>query len=209
MDDMKEKDKVLTEERILAAAVEEFTLKGYTATRMQSIADRAKISKSALHYYYRNKERLFKLVLDKTAGKILNQLHIDLTELGSFEEKLEYGFRYYYQAIHKNIKIIRFVHMELNRNPSLFREFLKKRNIQNWLSALDIDLNKEYKAGRIRQISAEQLILNIVSLSIFPHLSRNIVGEVMNLNQQSYQQMLQDRENSIMQFIRHALFIKE
>jgi TetR/AcrR family transcriptional regulator len=209
MDDKKQKDEVVTEERILAAAIEEFTLKGYNATRMQSIADRAKISKSALHYYFRHKERLFRKVLDLTAGKTLKKIHLDLTGLGSFKEKLEYGFHYYYQAINKNIKVVRFVFMELSRNPVMISQFVEESNIRSWIAEIDNELEKEFLAGNIRQIRAEQFILNIVSLCLFPHLSQGIACQVMDIDINTHKKMLREREDSLLQFIKNALFIEE
>jgi len=203
------KEEMVAEERIIAAAIEEFTQKGYNATRMQAIADRAKISKSALHYYFRHKERLFKKVLDLTAGKTLKKLQLDLTGLTTFSEKLDCGFHYYYQAISKNIRIINFIFMELNRNPEIINQFLDEGNYRNWIRSLDEELIKEYQAGRIRQIRAEQLILNIVSMCMFPHLSRGIACMVMNIDHKAHNELLREREDLVLQFIRDALFIKE
>jgi len=203
------KKEMITEDRIIAAAIEEFIQKGYDATRMQVIADKANISKSALHYYFRHKERLFKKVLDLTAGKVLNKLHLDLTGLDSFPEKLDYGFRYYYRAISKNIKIIRFMFVELNRNPEVINQFLEEGNYRKWISSLDEELEKEYQAGRIRQTGAEQLILNIVSMCVFPYLSRGIACMILNIDHNAHKRILQEREEIVLQFIKDAMFIKE
>ena len=203
------KDEIMAEERILTAAIEEFTQKGYAGARMQAIADRANISKSALHYYYRHKERLFRLVLDKTAGRALNNIHLDMSGLEGFREKFEYGFRYYYQTIYKNIKVVNFVFMELKRNPAMISTFLQESDIPDWIESLNIELEKEYQAGRIRQIRAEQLILNIVSLCLFPYLGGGIVCQVLNIDSDTYKTMLKEREDSLLQFIKDALFIEE
>ena len=48
-----------TEEKILKAAIDVFLEKGYDGARMKDIADRAKINKALLHYYFRSKENLF------------------------------------------------------------------------------------------------------------------------------------------------------
>ncbi|MDP8220992.1 MAG: TetR/AcrR family transcriptional regulator [Candidatus Stygibacter frigidus] len=207
--DTEKKDEVLAEERILTAAIEEFTQKGFAGARMQAIADRANISKSALHYYYRHKERLFKLVLDKTAGRTLNKIHLDMSGLEGFQEKFEYGFRFYYQTIYKNIKVVNFVFMELKRNPAMISDFLQESDIPDWIKSLNLELEKEYQAGRIHQISAQQLILNIVSLCLFPHLGGGIVTQVLDIDSDGYKQMLKEREESLFQFIKAALFIEE
>ena len=56
--DKKTKDRG-AEERILAAARKVFTTKGMAGARMQDIADEARINKALLHYYLRNKDKLF------------------------------------------------------------------------------------------------------------------------------------------------------
>jgi len=203
------KDEIMAEERILTAAIEEFTQKGYAGARMQAIADRAKISKSALHYYYRHKERLFRLVLDKTAGRALNKIHLDMSGLEGFREKFEFGFRYYYQTIYKNIKVVNFLFMELKRNPAMISSFLQESDIPDCIESLNIELEKEYQAGRIRQMRAEQLIINIVSLCLFPHLGGGIVCQVLNIKEDAYKKMLREREDIVLKFIKAALFIEE
>lgn len=51
-----------TETEILIAAKEIFQQKGMAGARMQEIADKAKINKALLHYYYRSKQLLFEAV---------------------------------------------------------------------------------------------------------------------------------------------------
>jgi TetR/AcrR family transcriptional regulator len=48
-----------TERKILQAAREVFQRKGLYGARMQEIADAAGINKALLHYYFRNKDKLF------------------------------------------------------------------------------------------------------------------------------------------------------
>lgn len=48
-----------TEQRIFDAAHEIFVQKGLDGAKMQEIADKAGINKALLHYYFRDKQRLF------------------------------------------------------------------------------------------------------------------------------------------------------
>ena len=59
---VKEKKEKSTEEKILAAAKKVFVAKGMAGARMQDIADEAGINKALLHYYFRNKEKLFEVI---------------------------------------------------------------------------------------------------------------------------------------------------
>jgi AcrR family transcriptional regulator len=59
---------ITTEEKILIAARKVFIEKGWDGARMQEIADNAGINKALLHYYFRNKEQLFKRVFAGIVG---------------------------------------------------------------------------------------------------------------------------------------------
>ncbi|MDE4454948.1 TetR/AcrR family transcriptional regulator [Psychrobacter sp. DAB_AL62B] len=48
---------------ILTAAEEEFVLQSYRGATMQGIADRAGLPKANIHYYFKNKKNLYKVVL--------------------------------------------------------------------------------------------------------------------------------------------------
>lgn len=49
---------------IVNAAISVFALKGYRLTQMDEIAERAKVSKATLYYYFKNKAHLFQYVLE-------------------------------------------------------------------------------------------------------------------------------------------------
>ena len=52
-----------TQERILAAALKEFSAKGFSGARVDAIARRAAINKRMLYHYFGDKEGLFREVL--------------------------------------------------------------------------------------------------------------------------------------------------
>src|SRR5215468_9923266 len=52
-----------TQERILAAALREFSEKGFAGARVDRIARRARVNKRMLYHYFGNKESLFREIL--------------------------------------------------------------------------------------------------------------------------------------------------
>jgi TetR/AcrR family transcriptional regulator len=52
--------------KIIMAARKEFVLQGYRGATVQSIADRAKLPKANILYYFKNKESIYHAVLEKT-----------------------------------------------------------------------------------------------------------------------------------------------
>lgn len=76
------------EQTILEAAEAEFLEKGYDGAKMLSIARRAGVAHSMLHYYYRSKENLFQAFMLRKTREIV-PLFRGIFEQGlSFEETL-------------------------------------------------------------------------------------------------------------------------
>src|SRR5690606_4984620 len=67
-------DDTSTEKLILEAAKRVFHERGLAGTRMQQIADEAGINKALLHYYFRNKEQLFKAVFTDALAQVIPQI---------------------------------------------------------------------------------------------------------------------------------------
>jgi TetR/AcrR family transcriptional regulator len=61
------------EERILAAATEEFANNGFFGARTQAIADAAEVNKAMLHYYFRSKENLYSQVIKAAFERIFRE----------------------------------------------------------------------------------------------------------------------------------------
>ena len=80
-----------TEEKILEAASEVFTEKGFAGTRTRDIAEKAGINLALLNYYFRSKEKLFEQVMKIKVvllfGKIFPIL-TQITQLKFFEISL-------------------------------------------------------------------------------------------------------------------------
>jgi len=76
------KIRVKSEENILNAAQEEFIIQGYKGASVQSIADRAKLPKANVLYYFKNKENIYHAIL---------QLTLDMWDQGIGDIELEDG----------------------------------------------------------------------------------------------------------------------
>ena len=77
-----------TEDRILDSAYKIFLLFGYHGTTMQQIAIKACVNKSAVHYYFRSKERLYTKVVKKVLDHILNTRVNNNTNQDGYEKQI-------------------------------------------------------------------------------------------------------------------------
>jgi TetR/AcrR family transcriptional regulator len=74
------RDAVVTQQQILDAAELEFARHGLKGARMSDIANRANVTTATLHYYFENKEGLYKAVLQRPLDEVqavVAQLHLD------------------------------------------------------------------------------------------------------------------------------------
>ncbi len=63
-----------TKERIMQAALEEFSLHGFEGARMEKIASKVGINKASLYFYFKSKEQLFRELFDIIVKKHYNYL---------------------------------------------------------------------------------------------------------------------------------------
>ncbi|MCU0568357.1 MAG: TetR/AcrR family transcriptional regulator [Oculatellaceae cyanobacterium Prado106] len=74
------RDAEMTQQQILDAAEQEFSRHGLNGARMNAIAQRAQVTTATLHYYFENKESLYKAVLQRPVNEVqtmLSQLNFD------------------------------------------------------------------------------------------------------------------------------------
>ncbi len=83
-----ELEKTKRRNAILAAALDAFYLRGYTATKMTDIAERAAISKGTLYLYFSSKEQMFLAVIETIALPKASQAAELLNSASSIREGL-------------------------------------------------------------------------------------------------------------------------
>ncbi len=79
----------LTRGQILAAAAERFARCGFGETRLEDVGRDVGISRSAVLYHYKDKQGLYRAVLDEIFGGLLAVLRTSLVATGSLADRLE------------------------------------------------------------------------------------------------------------------------
>lgn len=197
-----------TEEKIIAAAKEIFVQKGFAGARMQDIADRGGINKALLHYYFRTKEQLFEKIFDEVFHLMMPRLNAVLTMQGNILAKIDAFVDEYIRTIRQNPHIPLFVIHELSQEPDRFvQKITQNPNLPN-IAALLMELLQAMEEGKIRQFPPIHLILNILSMCVFPFVAKPIFRAVTRMDEALWEEMLDERAVVVKQFIRAALEIK-
>ncbi len=194
-----------TEELILHAAHKAFTKKGLSGARMQDIANEAGINKALVHYYFESKEKLFTLIFEKEFGKFFSNLAAVIAADIPLFEKIEQIVSLDIDQMTLFPEMPLFVINEVSRNPEMVTGQFKKIRVRDVLGSLQNQVDTEIKKGAIKSISAEQLLINIQSLCIFPFVAKPILKKVMQMTEKQYQDMIRRRKEEVATFIINAI----
>ena len=183
---VKKKIEKSTEEKILAAAKKVFIAKGMYGARMQDIADEAGINKALLHYYFRSKEKLFEVIFLEAAQKLFPKINMIFESDLPFFEKIEKFCEEYITIMIENPYLPMFVLNEINMDAERFlNKIWGRENVPRPQKFLD-QIEKELKKGTIKPISPVQLLMNLISMTIFPFVGKSMFQFNLHLDELQY-----------------------
>lgn len=199
----KEKD-TTTEKQILEAAKKVFQTKGMAGARMQEIADAAGINKAMLHYYYRSKQLLFEAVFTQAFSLLAPQLNFILNDDSSVEDTIKNFTLNYTTFMMKHPYLPSFIIQELNRNE----DFMIKMKEQTGFPSFDnfkIKVQDEINKGILKPMDAEQLLVNIIGLNIFPFLGKPLIKALTDKDEEAFQIFVESRKTEVAHFIINSI----
>jgi TetR/AcrR family transcriptional regulator len=97
-------------ERLLAAATELFSHKGYSATTTREIVAAAGVTKPVLYYYFRNKEGIYLELMHEAFAKLDAILDASRSERGSATVRLQRLSDRIFSTFMENIEVARLVY---------------------------------------------------------------------------------------------------
>lgn len=202
---VKKKKDQSTEDRILDAAKQVFVRKGMAGARMQDIADEAGINKALLHYYFRNKEKLFEVIFMEAAGKLFPRVNAIFSSDQPLFEKIESFCEEYIGMVMENPFLPMFVLNEINRDPDYFlRKVWAGKTKPNPGKFLE-QIEKEIRKGTIKRISPVQLLMNLISMAIFPFVAAPMMQKNLGLDEKQFRILMEQRKKEIPKFIIEAI----
>jgi AcrR family transcriptional regulator len=193
------------ESKILAAARKVFTSKGMAGARMQDIADEAGINKALLHYYFRDKDKLFETIFLDEAQRFVPKINLIFSSDAPLFDKIETFVAEYIDEMIENPYLPWFVLNEMNRDPDHFLyKIWGKDNLPKPAKFLE-QIENEIKKGTIRKINPVHLLMNLLSMTIFPFIARPMVTRNLHLSEPQFRKIMEERKKEIPKFIIDSL----
>ena len=176
--------KINVKDKIVDAALITFTKYGYDRTRMDDIADAAKVSKGKLYLYFKSKEELFYAISERNITELKEQL----SALFSMKEDVISNAEYFYESFQRNKttsdleKVFFEIIAESSRNPKL-RKMLYEQRLKIFEIVTEY-LNSKMQRGLLKKDTNTKAIASgLVSLYNGLSLSR-VLGLSEPLNKQ-------------------------
>lgn len=172
-----------TEDKILEAAEKEFLQKGYAGARTTAIAEAAGVTHAMLHYYFRTKDKLFDKILESKFGLLRN---IMLASLGDpsvpLFDKIKLAIENHLDFIAANPDLPGFMISEVFSRPERMPIVLEQlqHHAPVLVESLQRQIDDYADRGLCRRVNAEMLMLDIVSLNIFPFMASGMVNTLLN-----------------------------
>ncbi len=200
----KQKDRG-TEEIILDAARKVFVRDGMMGARMQDIAEEAGINKALLHYYFRNKELLFEKIFLDAAQQIFPRMNAVFQSEIPLLQKIENFVEAYITVVMENPYLPIFVLNEINRDPERFLKKLWPNHSKPNPAPLLKQIQEEVAAGRIKPIDPASLLVNMISLVVFPFVGRPMIQYMIGMDKKQFAAFMEQRKQELSRFIIDAI----
>lgn len=196
-----------TELVIKEAARDIFLKKGYAGARMQDIADRAGINKALLHYYYRSKEKLFDVIFFEQFSKLIGQVKAGVNSGLNLHDKIEFFIDKYIELLEENPYLPLFVINELSRDSERFIGKLKTFEVYPEAASMVAMMMQAMEEGTIKKYHPFHLLMNIMSLSVFPFIAKPMIKTITNIEEEDWKEIMADRKEQVKAFVFNALEI--
>ncbi|HEY5691615.1 MAG TPA: helix-turn-helix domain-containing protein [Cyclobacteriaceae bacterium] len=204
---MTKSDSKPSEELILNSAMKVFTRRGFAAARMEEIAKEAGINRALLHYYFRDKETMFNLIFETQFKEFFSGIGSILNTNKPLFEKIKEIVTHEIDVLSRHPDLPRFIITEVALQPERLIQYGQKMGInpRQILEVFNQQVEQEVRQGKIIQIEGRQLLMNIMSLCVYPFAAKPIVKTMMQMDEKTFNQMMMNRREGIYQFIIKAI----
>lgn len=192
-----------TEEKILNAARQIFTKKGFLATTVRDIATGANTNVASVNYYFRSKENLFAFIMDETIQKLFDKIEPVLNdEATTAIEKIDACVGYYIDQLLENPDFPFFMVNEVLAGQTTLPMVEKVKTLTGSVFAKQL---YELQADSTIRFHPIHLMWNIAGMIVFPFLVRPRQLEAGYFDSSEFVEMMKERRKLIPAWIGQVL----
>jgi AcrR family transcriptional regulator len=190
------RDPERTRDRILTAALKEFSLHGFAGARVDRIARMARVNKRMLYHYFGNKDDLFREIL----GRKLSQR---AAWAAAAPEEPAASLEYWFEIVCREIDWLRLTQWEAleHRNGHIVRQAERRAALADSVERV---ARAQARGLMARDLDAEDALLCMAALTTYPMVFPQIVRLVTGLRPTD--PVFQRRWKQALRRLAHALW---
>lgn len=192
-----------TARRILAAAEQHFAAQGMAGARTDDIAADAHANKAMLYYYFGNKRRLHRAVLENLFRQLRKVVYAPMAPKATPSDRLRAWVNGYFDFLATHPNYPRLVQREaMDATPKL--EWIAKQYFRLFLVHLSSLIEDGIAAGEFRKVDPHQTAFTMLGASAFYFAAAPVMRHVVG-HELLTPQALETRRRALLDFLEHGL----
>jgi TetR/AcrR family transcriptional regulator len=189
--------------RILAAAEQHFAAQGMAGARTEEIALAARANKAMLYYYFGNKRRLHRAVLENLFRQLRGGVYAPPKKNSSPTERLRGYVSAYFDFLTSHPNYPRLVHREAMEATQNF-DWIVRRYLRPFHNQLARTIEDGIAAGEFRRVDAHHMVFSILGMTTSYFAAAPILGAVVGRHLLAAPALV-ERKRALLDFIDHGL----
>lgn len=179
---------------------------------MQEIAEEAGVNKALLHYYFRSKERLAEAVFRRAASELFAAVLGAVSADVDLEEKVKLVVEIELTRLLERPYLPAYILSEINHEPERVPQLISAlvgmtpdKIRPRILEKVRAQIAERIAAGTMAEITAEEFLINLLSLCIFPFAARPMYMAIIGFDQKGFARFIEKRKSDLPAFFLRAL----
>jgi AcrR family transcriptional regulator len=204
-----------TKDRIVASAIEVFAARGKFGARMEEIAERARVNKAMLYYYYSSKENLYReslrTIISRNFTEVFQTFLREAARDGKPEDLIETLSRTYYRVFSRRPTFTRILIEAVANEPGEAQKILRSLKEESDLIHPERVLalfKSRIARGEYRNVDPRQVLVSIIGMNLIYFLARPIAEVLLELDVEDEKAFQKKREESVIDLLLHGIMRK-
>ncbi len=178
------------EDKIICEARRLFVEKGYAGTSMCEIAEASGMTRSALHYYFHTKDKLFQAVFTSILGSFIPHIEEIMTADTPIGERMANLVDTYVEKLQENPSLPLFLIREANRDPENLIAAVTSMGMKQYFLRISKYIQAEMDAGKLKPVPMQVLVFTFYGQLLVPFVFRGVAMPVLTSEDKDYAAVL-------------------
>lgn len=182
-----------------------FIQKGFEETTMCDIAEKAGVNRSTLHYYFPNKDVMFRAVFSSIVETLMPRLSEIMSSEKPLMQRLSLVVDEYFGRFLENPQIPGFFISEIQRDADHFVATAREMHYDKVFSTVRDALKGEMQKGRLKKVPVQMVFMAFYGNIAFPFITKNLFVSWLDMDESEYRAMIVEWKKYLLQQIKGLL----